>query len=236
MWRFGFEVMPAYLLIVGLLTLFVAVIVWQQHRTGRTVAVWLSAGILGALLGSVASYALMRASGYRVVAVQTPLDASVANFSGSDESASEGEDNGEEDGSGEQEGRGSGGGRGMGGGMFGGPRPKRDLITLVRKIELLTGDVALTLSPDQAKALVESLGDIEKAEAILDEEAQAKHDEILALMNDSQQQCLEAISLPRGGRGGPGGGGPPAESDNPFQDEAASQALASLRQRFPLAP
>ena len=51
MWRFGFEALPAYLLVVGLLTFFVAVILWQRQRTGKTIAVWLSAGILGVLLG-----------------------------------------------------------------------------------------------------------------------------------------------------------------------------------------
>jgi hypothetical protein len=246
MWRFGFEVLPAYLLVVGLLTFFVAVILWQRQRTGKTVAVWLSAGILGILLGSVGSYALVRWAGYHVVPVPIRLAAGEADFSASDEEeAAATEEGGEQGGSGEREGRGSGGGGGMRGGMggemFGTPRPKRDLTTLVRKIELLTGDVALTLTPDQATALIESLGDIEKAEAILDEEAQAKHDEILALLDDGQKLHLEAISLPRAARGGPGGGGPggggpPAEPDNPFQDEATSQALASLRQRFQAAP
>ena len=42
-------------------------------------------------------------------------------------------------------------------GGFGGPRPKRDLTSVVRKIELLTGDVGITLTGDQASAIIDAL-------------------------------------------------------------------------------
>jgi hypothetical protein len=113
----------------------------------------------------------------------------------------------------------------------------------VRELELLTGDVAIALSAEQGIALVAALQDIEKAESMSDEDAQAKHDEILGLLDDGQKSRLEAISLPRRRPGGPGGGpgggggggeagGEPAEDANPFLEEANGKALSSLRERL----
>jgi hypothetical protein len=107
-----------------------------------------------------------------------------------------------------------GGGMGMGGmgGMGMGPRPKRDLTTLVRKIDLLTGDIAVTLSAEQTVAVNDCLKDLEKPAKMSDDEAKAKHDKLLALFNDAQKARFEAIGLPRpapraGGAGGPSGPG-----------------------------
>lgn len=128
----------------------------------------------------------------------------------------------------------------MGGGMGRGPRPKRELTDTVRKITLLTGQVGITLTAEQAAKLTEVLKDIEKAATMSDEEAQAKRDAVLALLDDQQKERLEAIGLPRGprpagGPGGPGGPGasePPAEDANPFAEEVNSTALEALRQRL----
>jgi hypothetical protein len=92
------------------------------------------------------------------------------------------------------------GGIGGGMGMFGGPRPKRDLTYVVRKVALLTGEVGIGLSADQAAAFMAALKDLEKPETMTDDEAQAKHDELLALLDDDQKKQLEAIGLPRGPR------------------------------------
>jgi len=129
------------------------------------------------------------------------------------------------------------------GGMGGGssepePKPKRDLTNVVRKLSLLTGDVAIALSDEQAASLASCLADLEKAESMSDGDAQAKHDELLALLDDDQKARLKAIGLPRGcpcGEGGPPGGmGSPerAEDANPFQEEANAEVLAKLRERF----
>ena len=137
--------------------------------------------------------------------------------------------------------------------MRGGPRPKRDLTNLVRKIDLLTGDVGIALSDDQAASLIAALAEVESAETMSDDDAQAKHDQILKLLDEGQQSKLDVVGLPRrprgGGRpggggpggggpggGGPGGGGPggpeQAEDANPFQEETNAEALDRLRQKF----
>lgn len=245
---FAFDVVTAYLLIVGLLTLLIVVLVWQRQRAQKPLAVWLSAALLGVVLGSVGSYGVMRTMGFQLARAQSVVDlppsvtaidapvASAASMGGSPMSG------------------GAPGAMGMGGGMgggrpgMGGPRPKRDLASLVRKLDLLTGDIAVVLTSDQAAGLQGALADIEKAESLSDDDAQAKHDAILTLLDDEQKARLEKIGLPRpprgmgggpGGSGGPGGGmgGPPAEAENPFTGETESQALASLRTRLqPPAP
>ena len=108
------------------------------------------------------------------------------------------------------------------------------MTDLVRKITLLTGDIRISLSPEQAATLATALKDIEKPETMSDDEAKAKHEALLALLDDSQKAQLEAIGLPRGPRPGGGGGSsePPAEDANPFGDEASSAALETLRQRL----
>jgi len=222
---FGIHAISAYLLALGLLTLLVAILVWQTHRSGKTIIVWLAAGVVGVLLGSAGSYGLMRVRGYEVTKAPTAITEVVpaGDEAGEAEEATGGPGGG----------MGSGGGGGMGGGMFGGPRPprpKRDLTTLVRELELLTGDVAITLSDEQAKSLCACLADIESPETMSDDDAQAKHDEILALLDDDQKSRLNAISLPRGRPGWPGGEQDP--DANPFQQEANSQALTTLRDRF----
>jgi hypothetical protein len=104
----------------------------------------------------------------------------------------------------------------------------------VRKIDLLTGDIGLKLSQEQAKSVATALADVEKADEMSDDAAKAKHDEILALLEDAQKSQLDAIGLPRPQRGAGGGSGgpPPAPPANPFQDELNGAALKNLRQRF----
>jgi hypothetical protein len=132
----------------------------------------------------------------------------------------------------------------MGGGQ---PSPKRQLSTLVRKLELLTGDIAITLTPEQAAGVAAVLEDLDQRETLTDDEAQAKHDELLAMLNESQKAKQEAINLPRGGGGGSGGGrgmggggpgggmagGAAASPDaNPFADGENATALDTLRERL----
>ena len=230
---FGIDPISSYILVAALLTLLVAVLVWHTRGSRKTIVVWLAAGLVGILLGSVASFAIVHLADYGLVkVVRLPEDM-------------EDEHPMEDMGGGMP---GSGGTPGMGAGMSGGPRqprPKRDLTTLVRKLELLTGDVAIALSAEQAAALCSSLADVEKAESMSDDDAKAKHEEILTLLDEDQESRLDAVSLPRtsrrGGPGGPGSGGPgsggpggpeQAADTNPFQQEANAKALASLRERF----
>jgi uncharacterized membrane protein YgcG len=82
-------------------------------------------------------------------------------------------------------------------------------MMLVRKLELLTGDVAIKLSDEQASQVHALLKEIEAAETLSDEDAQQKHDALLALMEDSQKAKTEAVSIPfrRGGSAGNNSGG-----------------------------
>jgi hypothetical protein len=225
------EVVSAYILLIGLLTLLVAVLIWQRQRTQKTIRLWLASGALGVLLGGVLSVLAMHLAGYGLT---RKVDGQTAEEVLEGEEVEGGAAEDAEDG-----GSGRGGGR-SGRGGFGQPRPKRDLTALVREIELLTGEVAITLSAEQGASLLASLQDIEKAETMSDDDAKAKHDEILTLLDDGQKARLEAISLPRRRPGGPGGppgaggreGARPAEDANPFLEEANAQAISSLRERL----
>ncbi len=235
---FGVHVISVYLLAVGLLTLLLLVLVWQRQRSGKTIVVWLTSAVTGILLGGVGSVAIVCLAGYRVDIVHgTPEIFPSAPVPGTDEVATD-----------DMSGMGMPGMGGPGMGRGRPPSPKGDLTTLVRKIDLLTGDVGLTLSDEQVGSLLGCLADVETAETMSDDDAQAKHDEILALLDEDQQSRLDAIGLPRrrpggsggpggpggGGMGGPGGpgGGEQAEDANPFQQESNAEALTQLRERF----
>ena len=223
MWRFGYDTTASFLLTIALLSMLATVLVWQQHKTGKTIVVWLWAGIFGILLGCAGTFAVAKISkdGLGGTSPTQAIPVGEASSESGESAASPG-----------------GGGSGMGGGMpggmggrgmFGSPRPKRDLTQVVRKVTLLTSEVGITLSPEQASALIEALKDVEVAEKMTDEQAQAKHDEILAILDEDQKAQLDTIGLPRGSR--PRGERPP-EDANPFGQETNSEALKVLRQRF----
>jgi hypothetical protein len=203
-----FDAVSSYLLAVALATLLVAILVWQPHRSGRTIIVWLASGVVGVLLGLAGSYAAMQLADFE-------LTKRVPRVSGGSMGGPGGGP-----GMGGKMGGGMGGMKGMGGMGMGGmkgmggmggpaaPRPKRELTTLVQKLDLLTGDIAITLTPEQAASLRDCLKDVEKPAKMTDDEAEAKHDRLLAMLTESQKVRLEAIGLPRPARGGPGMGGP----------------------------
>ena len=127
------------------------------------------------------------------------------------------------------------------GGMMGGgrgPSPKRQLTTLVRKLELLTGDIAIAMTPDQSKTVRDLLADVAAREKLTDDEAKELHDKLLALLDENQQAKQEAIGLPvrRGGAGGGGsgfgGGAPPDPEVNPFTEDENSTAVKKLTERL----
>ena len=230
MWRIGLDTIGLGIVIVMLVTLMFAVLIMQRQRSQKTIVLWLGAGFVGLLLGSAVTLGALRLSGYNQASKLAAASAAGGEAaSASSPSGSMGASMGSGMG-----GSGMGGG-GMGGGGMGGPNPKRDLTVLVRKIDLLTGDIGLKLSPEQSKSVSTALADVEKADEMSDEDAQAKHDEILALFDDGQKSQLDGVGLPRpqrGAGGGGPGGPPPAPPANPFQDEANSAALKNLRQRF----
>ena len=141
----------------------------------------------------------------------------------------------------------------MMGGMGGGGRsPKRQLTNLVSKLDLLTGKpLAIALSADQKKQVVDQLKGLEDKEELTEEDAQACLKSLLGAF-ETNKDVLEAVGFrwpteggPGGGQkppatgrspgGGPPGAGPPGggppEPPNPFKDDANSKALKSLRDK-----
>lgn len=234
--------MSLYTLTMGLAALLCLIVIWQRQRTGKTISVWLASGIVGILLGSVGSFAGIHLTKHKITEV-VELTPSAGGGSGSSPTVMGGGGMGGMGGGGMGMGMGGGGGGmgmgGMGGGMGGGqPAPKRDLTTLVRKVEMLTGDITLNLSFEQANAVLKTLENLDTQEALTDDEAKEHHTAVLAILDDTQKAKLEAIGLPRparggGGFGGFGGGGtPPDPNANPFKDENNFKALNGLRAHF----
>ena len=105
-------------------------------------------------------------------------------------------------------GMGGGGMPGGGGGMGGGGGGKRNLTSLVGKLELLSRaelKLQVELDADQAKKVAAKLAEIDKAEKMTAEEAQSHLDALEALLTAEQKTTLGLISLPFGRQGGGGG-------------------------------
>jgi hypothetical protein len=224
MYRIGLDTVGLGIVVVTLVSLMFAVLVMQRQRSGKTIAIWLAAGFVGILLGSALTLGALRFSGFRKMDSLMATSVPGSLDEGPPALVSTG-DMGPAVGGSE---------RGMGGspgGGMGGPNPKRELTTLVRKIALLTGDVGIKLSSEQAQSLSAVLVDVESAQEISDDDAKAKHDEILALLDDAQKSQLDTVGLPRPPRGA-GGGPPSAAPPNPFQDEQNAAALKNLRRQL----
>lgn len=235
MWRLGLDTIGLGIVLVMLVTLLFAVLILQRQRTQKTIVAWLAAGVIGILLGSAGTLGALRLMGVRHLTPGQAVDAPLGDAAAMAGMPAMGGSTG---GMGSAMGGMGGGPGGMGGGMGGmggGPNPKRELTTLVRKIDLLTGEIGIKLSDEQGASLAAALADVEKAEDMTDDDAQAKHDAILALLDDAQKPQLDAIGLPRPQRGSGGGGPGGARKEapaNPFQDETNAKALENLRERF----
>ena len=228
-----FNATGAYVMVVGLASVFVLVLLLQKQRGGKEISLWLFSGLVGILLGAAGGFAVVTYRGFELQRIPPPIEVGLSSDDlGEDESE-------ESEGSGMGGERGGSGGPGGGGGP-GGARtipPKRQLTTLVQKLELLTGDIALTLSEDQAAAIREMVAEAEAAETMTDEEAQAKYDALLGVLDEDQTAKQEKIRLARpprggGGSGGMGGGEEEDENANPFKEEPNAQAAAALSQRL----
>lgn len=257
---FEFDTMSLYAVVIALAALLATILVWQSQRTQKMVLGWMAAAILGVLLGAAGLHAVVCMSGGKLakptfrppgeVTPKGPTSIDPVTYAAM---LAEGKVPGT---GGAPAGKGAGmpGMGGMGGPAA--PAPKRDLAALVRKLELLSGDIGIALAPSQAAAVADCLKDVEKAESMSDDEAKAKYDKLLSLLDDGQKSRLAAIELPRppraggpggagpggkgpGGPGGPGGKGPGGPSGpgqdplaNPFKQEANAKPLDGLRQRL----
>ena len=246
----SYTTMGTYVLVVTLATVFVIILVARQQRAEKDLAIWFISGLVGILLGAAGAAAVVQTLGYDIVkSYSDPLEGDLGGDSeeGMDEGGGMGMGGmggpgGGMGGPGGGMGGPGGGMGGPGGGMGGGrgPSPKRQLTMLVRKVDLLTGDVAMNLTDEQGTALAEILGKIKSQETMTDDDASALNEEILTVFDDDQKAKQEAISLPRGPRGGrgggPGGGGPgggeQAEDANPFGEERNAESLDALLGRF----
>ena len=243
---FGIDAISSYILVVALLTLFVAVLVWQPQKKQKTVSVWLASGVIGVLLGAAGAFALVHLMGFELkrhapgqtATTERPSGPGGATGGPPGKTVSREEAEGREKGGGSP-GKGGGGMGGMGAKMPA-EQPKRDLAILVRKLELLTGDVAVVLTAEQAAGLTECLKDLDAAEKLSDADAKQKLDKINALLDDKQKASLQAVGLPFGPRGGFGGAKMPAggakgerpDADaNPFKQDTEGKSLKALRDR-----
>ena len=96
----------------------------------------------------------------------------------------------------------------MGGGGMGGGGGKRNLTSLVGKLELLSRPelkLPIELDQQQATKVAAKLEELQKAEKMTAEEAQNHLDALEALLTSEQKATLDLIGLPFG-RAGAGGG------------------------------
>jgi hypothetical protein len=119
-------------------------------------------------------------------------------------------------------------------GGFRGPSAKNQLATLVKKLDLLTSNaLALSLADDQKKAIAEQVNGLDSATELTEDDAQKRLDALLAAVAASKDTLL-AVGFRWPGEGG--GFRPPADTPNPFTDEANAQALKSLQERVAAEP
>jgi hypothetical protein len=121
---------------------------------------------------------------------------------------------------------------------------------MVGKLELLTrGKLDVELTPEQTVKMSALLAEMNQAEKMTSDEAQAHLDALEGLLTAEQKEILDSIGLPFGGRGGrpgggrPGGGGmgPPGggmgggggpDDENPFKQEANQKRLQDFLSRI----
>jgi hypothetical protein len=220
---FGLDATNSYFLVVAMAALLVAILVWQPHRSGRTVIVWLASGAVGVVLGSAASYAGMRLAGYELAIAPPPLPATSTAASTPSGMA------------------GMASMKGMAEmGDSGCPMAKGYLTTVVQKLDLLTGDMGITLTAEQAADVVDCLKDIETPAKMSNGDAKARYHRLAGVLSAEQKARLAAIELllaasdgPAMGTGMPGmmgGGAAPKQGEN--QDDPQAKAFRSLRERL----
>ena len=234
--------------VLGLALLFLLLNVFLDRRNTKLTLGVMVAGLFGVVLGWGAFYGGVSitgqqmefsVSGFDGEMIEMPTEANPPQQAGAEGAP----------GGGGMPGMGGGGMPGMGGGGRGGrtPSSRRGLTTLVRKLDLLTGDVAVKFSTKQASEIGELLAKATGGEKMTDEQAKTALEAVEAALSDEQKVALERVGLPRRRRGGGGGGGgfggfgggggnqAPAD-ENPFTEEDNHTALVSLLKRHGVTP
>lgn len=223
--------MGIYVGLLAIFSIFLVVMLTLKKQSAKALQIGLTAGLIGIFVGVAGIAAGTKMLGYSLNAPEDP-NASGPPGGGGEMGGGGGGGFGGGGGGGAPGGsRGGGGGGGRGGFQ---PSPTRDLTTLVRELDLLTGDVKITLSAEQAKSVKALLVGIKELPAVEDDAAKQILDEIMGKLTDEQKAKLEAISLPRTrGAGGFGGGGGDSGPTNPFiSDESAKKAWEDLHGRL----
>ncbi|MCP4817278.1 MAG: hypothetical protein GY888_32585 [Planctomycetaceae bacterium] len=217
-----------YILTIALLAMLTGVVINHRQKNDKTVSLWLASSFLGLLLGAAGALSACYLLGYEVVEkLELPT---IVRLSDEDPDQA-GAENGGIDGPGPGEGGRGGGGRGSRGRQL---SARLQLAMLVRKLELLTGDIAITLTVDQSRDMHALLKEIESAESLSDEQAQAGHDALLGLLDDSQQAKASAVSLPfrRGGGGRGSAGSEDGSESTPFREGSGADSIQALLERL----
>lgn len=214
------DVISIYILTLALLAMVFGVIVNHRQKNGKTVSIWFVSVVLGLLLGASGALGFCYFLGYEVV---EQLELPDPKKTSSDEP-----EPGREDDPAGRESRGGGPRRGSSR-----QAPARSqLAMLVRKIDLLTGDIVIHWSEEQAQQLHLLLKEIEAAETLSNEDAKRNYDALLALMEDSQRSKTEAVSLPVRNRRGGENASAGQDETNPFRDGSNANAIQALLRRL----
>jgi hypothetical protein len=210
-----FDMQTVYVLAGGLTVVILGLIFRHFESTRRAMPIWLSSGLVGAFVGGGAALATMHGVGYHWAKPTETAGGGRAESAGGGAGAMPGMGGPP---SGMMGGMGGGmmggGGGGMGGGGGGAAsRSRRDLTTLVGKLDLLTRGVAIDLTDEQASQIAEAISDLDKEDEMTEDQATERVDGLKQILTSDNQSALDSIELPRrGGRGagggGPGGGGP----------------------------
>lgn len=242
----------------------------NQSSVQRPLPAWIVSGVVGVMLGGGATFLGLQYCGFEkanaALAAGAPPGGAPPGMGGGGMGGMGGGGMGGMMGGGGMGGGGMGGsgmgGSGMGGGGMGGggmggggPRGKRNLTTLVGKLDLASKGIPFQFDQEQSTKLTAQLGQLEHPETMTQEEAQERCDAMEAMLTDEQKETLASFELPRAGRGvgggggaggmggAPGGGGPPPatggapgagapDDSNPFQDETNQTRLHSLLDRL----
>ena len=106
----------------------------------------------------------------------------------------------------------------------------------MQKLDVLTGNPEIKLTPDQKTKVAKILADLKSQEKMDDDAAKKALTALEDVLTEDQKLKHGAVGLPRrrggfrgfGGSGGRGGRGGGSNDDNPFSQEAAGKALDSL--------
>lgn len=203
---------------IGILLFLIVGILTMKKQSNQAMKLGIAVGFLGLLGGAAITLGGMKFAGYSFYQLDTEG----------------GPDAGEEEAGGGGGGGGGGRGGGGGGGGRGGfqPSPSRDLVTMIKKLELVTrGSLQIKLDEEKSASLKALLDGIKAAPVIEDTDAEDMLSELKGKLSEQQLEALETFSLPRT-RGSRGGGGGEEGPTNPFNEEANATALTELSGRL----